>query len=286
MKILHVVPSYLPAYRYGGPILSVHALNKWLVRGGVEVTVFTTDADGKGTLDVQPNREVLIDGVRVWYFPRSFPRTWFYSKQLQRVLAERTREFDIVHITSVFLAASTLGAHYAKKFKKPYLISPRGSLMREPLIMKSALLKKLYLALIECRNLADAAAVHFTSEREREEYAGAGFPLKKTVVVPNGLDIESWPAAVHGDFRAKWKIPPDHPIVLAMGRIGWKKGFDTLIPAFACVLKKQPNALLVISGADDEGYRAVVEGMVRKHKLEKSTLFTGEFQGVDAVALA
>ncbi len=27
MKILHIVPTYYPAYRYGGPIKSVHELN-------------------------------------------------------------------------------------------------------------------------------------------------------------------------------------------------------------------------------------------------------------------
>ena len=44
MKILHIVSSYWPAFKMGGPIKSVHELNKWLVKKGVEVTVYTTNA--------------------------------------------------------------------------------------------------------------------------------------------------------------------------------------------------------------------------------------------------
>lgn len=286
MKILHIVPSYLPAYRYGGPILAVHALNKWLVRAGAEVTVFTTNADGKGSLKVPLGVPVDRDGVKVFYFPRSFPRRWFYSVAMHRALKARIHEFDLIHITSVFLAASTLGACAARRAKRPYIISPRGNLMKEPLAMKSALLKKYYLAFVEKKNLAHAAAIHFTDEAEREEYANAKFPLKQALVVPNGLDPETWPPLVPGELRTRLGVDPARRIVLAMGRIGWKKGFDTLIPAFARVAKKEPKALLVVSGADDEGYRARVQAMVQEHRLEEQVRFTGPFQGVDAVALA
>ena len=56
MKILHIVPSYLPAYGYGGPIQSVHSLNKWLVKKGADVTVYTTNINGRETLDVPLGR--------------------------------------------------------------------------------------------------------------------------------------------------------------------------------------------------------------------------------------
>ncbi len=46
MRILHAVPSYLPAWRYGGPIRSVHGLARAQAAAGHEVEVFTTDADG------------------------------------------------------------------------------------------------------------------------------------------------------------------------------------------------------------------------------------------------
>ena len=46
MRILHVVPTYFPARRYGGPIVAVHGLCKELAARGHAVDVFTTNVDG------------------------------------------------------------------------------------------------------------------------------------------------------------------------------------------------------------------------------------------------
>jgi glycogen synthase len=53
MRILHVVPSYLPAVRYGGPIFAVHGLCRALAARGHEVQVFTTNIDGAALAPLQ-----------------------------------------------------------------------------------------------------------------------------------------------------------------------------------------------------------------------------------------
>lgn len=265
MKILHIVPSYVPAYRHGGPIRSVHALNRALAAAGMDVAAYTTNIDGPGVLDVPLEHERALDGVKVTYFPLTF-RPWVYSFALHRALAEHIREYDVVHITSVFLSASTLGAHYARKFGKPYLISPRGSLMKEPLAMKSSLKKKLYLSLIEKRNLSGAAAIHFTAEKEREEYIAAGFPMKKSEVIPNAYEEEEVHEPV--DVRKKFNLSKGAPIVLFLGRINWKKGFDTLIPAFKEVKKEVPEAVLIVAGDDEGGYKDEVKVQVSEEGMK------------------
>lgn len=286
MKILHITPAYLPAYRYGGPIESMHAINKWLVKKGVEVTVYTTNIDGPYNLDVPLRKVVFIDGVRVVYFKVSFLRTWFYSEDLRRALAKNMPNYDAVQITSVFLAASTLGAYYAKKYKKPYVISPRGSLMREPLLQKNAFIKKLYLFLFEKRNLRGAAAIHFTAPVEAEEYVRGGFPSKPSFVIPNGIDLEKFQSDVPpGMFRNKHHISPDKKIVLFLSRLNWKKGLDTLIPAFAEVVRHEPNAILILAGGDDEGYKKIIEQWICEHHLEKHVLFVGMVQAREKIAL-
>ena len=52
LRLLHVVPTYLPAVRYGGPIQSVHALCRALAAQGHVTDVFTTNVDGPGDSDV------------------------------------------------------------------------------------------------------------------------------------------------------------------------------------------------------------------------------------------
>ena len=287
MKVLHLVSFYTPAFQGGGPILSIHNLNKWLVKKGVQVTVFTTNLDGaSGNLNVPLSQPVDIDGVIVWYFPVVFFKKFEYSRGFHKKFAEAVSQFDIIHIDSIFRATSILGGHYARKCKKPHLISPRGSLMKEPLKKKSSLKKKIYLALIEKRNLAGADAIHFTVEREKTEYEERGLPLKKSIVIPNGLDptvlSEEMPS---GFFRSKFGIDRDKKIVLFLSRINWKKGLDTLIPAFAMVKKNIPEATLVIAGSDDEGYQKKVENMINENNLKESeVIFTGMLLGEDKVA--
>lgn len=286
MKVLHVVLSYVPAYRHGGPVASVHALNKALVAAGIEVTVYTTNIDGRNALDVPLGTETNLDGVKIFYFPLTW-RTWVYSRALHRALAAHAGEFDVIHVTSVFLCASMLGAYYAKKFGVPYLISPRGSLMKEPLAMKNALLKRIYLALVEKRNLAGAAAIHFTVEKEKEEYVAAGFPMKRSVVIPNAYEESEEDAKRSGgiNMRKKLNISEEVPIVLSLGRITWKKGFDTLIPAFKEVKEKIPNAVLVIAGNDEEGYKQNVQLSIINYQLQDSVIFAGMVLGAEKEAL-
>ncbi len=280
MKILHIVQTYLPAYRYGGSIKSVHELNKWLAKKGVDVTVYTTNIDGPNDLNAPLNQEVNINGVKVFYFKNSFPRAWFYSKYLRKALAENAGKFDIVHSTGVFLMAATLGAYYAKKFKKPFVISPRGSLMREPLSKKSSLKKKLYINLIDKNNFKIADAMHFTTEKEKEEYISSKLPLKKSIVIPNGFDSSELNLKVQkGFFRKKFSISKDKKIILFLSRLSWKKGFDTLIPAFYEVIKKEPKAVLVIAGGDDEGYKKEVLKFIDEINLRTSDVQNISNQG-------
>ncbi len=280
MNILHIVSTYLPAYRYGGPITTVHELNKALVRFGIKVTVYTTNVDGEHNMDVPLGIPVDIDGVKVFYFPSTYLRSWFYADDMRRALRDNIKNFDFVHITSVFLSASTLGAYYARKYNIPYIISPRGSLISNLIEKKSTIKKKIYLALIEKRNLAHAEGVHFTTEYEKEEYTKLNLPLKKAIIVVNSLAIEEWEKPVaEGLFRKKYGIASGTTVILFFGRINWKKGIDTLIPAMAEVVKKEQNTILVVAGGDDEGYGGTVRTMIRENKIEDRVIMTGMLQG-------
>jgi ribosomal protein L11 len=81
MKILHIIPSYVPAGFAAGTIGPTHSLNKALVKQGIDVTVFTTNIDGATTTDVSLDKEVDVDGVKVFYFPITF-RPWQYASDM------------------------------------------------------------------------------------------------------------------------------------------------------------------------------------------------------------
>ena len=59
--------------------------------------------------------------------------------------------------------------------------------------------------------------------------------------------------------------------------MNWKKGFDTLIPAFKRVLAEEPKAILVIAGGDEDNYEKQIRGFIAKNDLKngKDVVFTG-----------
>jgi len=277
MKLLHITPSYIPAYSHGGPVVSVHALNKWLVKLGVDVTVYTTDIDGDKKLDISLNKEINIDGVKVFYFPLTF-RAWEYSNAMLHALKKNIQNFDLVHITSVFLSASLLGAYYAKKYKKPFIISPRGNFMKQTYGSKS-LKKIIYTHCIEKFALKNASAIHFTSEAEKRDYVETKLPFKKMLVVPNPFEGENLDPVENNVFHSKWGIKEGAEIVLFVGRLNWVKGFDTLIPALVDVFKKRSNAVLVIAGPDEAGYKKNIQLLITNYGLQDKVIFTGLISG-------
>ncbi len=278
MKILHIIPSYLPARFASGPIIPTHSLNKELSKNGVEVVVYTTNLDGDRILDAPLNQEINLDGVKVFYFPITC-RFWQYSWELHRALACNFKNFDLIHITSVFLSASTLGAYYAKKSGKPYIISPHGSLMKEPL-GRGYLKKNIYLSLLEKRNLENAAAVHFLNDKEESDYLTAGLSLKKEIIVPNGIDADKFQNVSRRiSFRKKFSIPSECKIILFLGRLHPIKGLDTLISAFAEVIKKEPDSFLVLAGPDENDYGENLKSQISKFNIGGKVVFTGMIVG-------
>lgn len=274
MKILHIVSSYWPAFEFGGPIESVHQLNKWLVKNGVDVTVYTTNSGLRnirmsdiqklnssisGMSDIQNigKGKCEIDGIKIFYFPYYGYVHFTFSPSLFWEIGKNIKKFDLVHITGVWNFPVIVAAFWAKFYKKPYVISPRGSLMKEPLKKKSSFIKKLFIFLFIRRDLKNATAIHFTAEKEKEEYLRVGLSLKKAIIIPNGIDLGTSDVQKL-NFREKFGIAADKKIILFLSRLNWKKGLDTLIPAFAEVIKKEPKAVLVLAGPDENNYRKEV----------------------------
>jgi len=235
MRLLHVVPTYLPARRYGGPIVAVHGLCRALAARGHEVDVFTTNVDGDGVLDVPLREPVLLDGVRVHYFESSLNRL-YWSPQMRRALAASTGSYDLVHVHAIYLWPGYAAARAAAAANVPYVISPRGMLVPELIERKSRFVKRAWLATIERRNFARAAAIHFTSALEHQDAARTSMPLPSPIVVPNGIDLEPRP-----------DTPRDERTLVFLGRINWKKGLDRAIE-----LLPHLDARLIIAGNDEE----------------------------------
>jgi glycosyltransferase involved in cell wall biosynthesis len=247
MRILHVIPSYLPAARYGGPMFAVHGLCRALAARGHHVEVFTTNVDGPNQSAVPLKIPVTLDGVYVRYFASTVLRRLYWSPSLARALRANVAGFTVVHLHSVFLWPTWFAARSAIKARVPYLISPRGMLVKDLIEKKSRLVKSIWLRLIEKSNLEGASAIHATSMLEVEELRRFGWPLARIATIPNGID-EVGPFHEENVSSDVKEIAREQPLVLFLGRISWKKGLDRLLNAFAL----SHVGRLAIVGPDDE----------------------------------
>ena len=283
MNLLCVIPSYWPAFQYGGPIISVHSLNKALVKKGVNVSVYTTNVGLKGRM--QANQEVNIDGVKITYFDFLRPfefvgRTgWQISLTMTKALKENLKKFDVTHIHAVWNYSTGVTAHYCRKVGKPYIITPRGTIY--PYTLGNRAWKKLpYFKLIAKRDLQSASAIHYTTEDELEKcHSFLGFQ-NKAVVVPNGVDL-----AEFNDLPSREMLKDRYPelsnkkIILFLGRINWKKGLDILVQSFG-MLKREKNDLhLLIVGNDENCYESKVRKWIKEEGLIDNVTFTGLLTG-------
>jgi glycosyltransferase involved in cell wall biosynthesis len=280
VNVLHVVPTYVPAWRHGGPILAVHGLCKALAARGHAVTVFTTDVHGDGRLDVPLAEPVAVEGVEVWYFPVLSHRL-YVSPALGAAARDGVGRFDLLHLHSVFLWPTSAAARAAERAGIPYAVSPRGMLIPGLMRAHGRWRKLAWMLLAERRTLERAAALHATSYLEAEEVARLDLPLPPVFVIPNGIEAEPW----DGDEEAL--SPPVRtllaagPFALFLGRLSWKKGLDRLIPALA----HAPGIALAVAGNDEEGLTAGLERLARDSGVADRVAFLGPVHGPDKAAL-
>jgi len=261
MRALHVVPTWWPATRYGGTIVSTRALCHALVRCGVAVEVATTSVDGSVDSAVPVDRSMDDGGVVVRYCRCGTPRRIYRSPPMRRVLSEQVPLAHIVHAHSVFLWPTWAAAGAARRFARPLVISPRGMFVQSLIDARSRLAKTLWIALIERHNLRQAAAIHVTSVHERDALLALGLgTLPPLVVIPNGVALP--PAtSVHSQ--------PGR--VLFVGRLSAEKRIDRLLLAIVGI----PAAQLEIIGPDTDKLQPVLQARAAELGIAHRVVFRG-----------
>ncbi|MCM8799930.1 MAG: glycosyltransferase [Candidatus Omnitrophica bacterium] len=282
MKILHVIPAL--AYGFGGPTQAVLDICKGLVKYGQDVTIFTTNADINKKLDVSLDREFNLDGIKIFYFPVSFLKHYKFSYLFFKNIKKTIKNFEIIHIHSLFQFPSLVSSYYAQRFNLPYIIRPLGQL--DPFLLKRHRIRKvLYLNLIERRNLKSASYIHFTSEEERRLALKTGIKFN-SFVLPLGIDLERFTSLpAYGSFRQHYPELEGKKIILFLGRISFKKGLDILVEAFYRLCMVRDDLYLVIAGPDDEGYSKIVKRLIKKRNILDRVIFTGMLLGEDKLSV-
>ncbi len=251
MKVLHVIPSISP--RRGGPGVAALEMAAALRQQGVEASLLTTNDDGPGLLaDLPLGRWIDHDGVPLLAFGRWSPpitplREFAVAPALSQWLAAHLGDYDLLHIHALFSYPSISAMVLARQAGVPYVLSTIGQLCHWSLA-RSSRRKRWMLRLIERRNLDGAAALHVTTDAEREQTAGLGLAAR-AVVIPLGVHLPP-------DGAAPDRCGPGPTRFLFLSRIHPKKQLEQLFAALALV---PGDWTLEIAGEGEPAYVAVLQ---------------------------
>lgn len=260
MKVLHVTPSYFPAFVYGGPIRSTHHMNLGLAARGITVRVLTTDANGGDRLAESGKGVSYSERLEVEYVPRTFKPD--VSLGLLWKLPAAVRWADVVHITAVYSFSTIPALAWGAWYGKPVFWSPRGALQEWEGSPRRGL-KSLWDAI--CRMVAGKKTTIIAASEREAQAAQQRFPRMPVRVVGNGVVIPEKVSHIESGVLR----------ILFLGRLHPIKGIENLLEACALLRAGGQKVSVRLAGPAEKGYRGSLEELVRRLELRKEVEFVG-----------
>ncbi|MBM5029289.1 glycosyltransferase [Vibrio parahaemolyticus] len=283
MNILVIIPSFYPAFVYGGPIFSTyHACSELAKFDDVNIRASTTNTNMSSKLDVEVNKWLPLNGFYVKYYNESVIDK--FSMRLLFTIWKDINNVDVVHIQSIFNTPTPISLIYSKILKKKVLLSPRGAL--GDWCLQNGNNFKSYWLKYAIKPFLGNVVWHSTAQQEKDEILRV-FPKAKVEIIPNGIELSKFKSGnlcSSSEYTSRFlNMEIDAgKIIVSMGRIQKKKGFDILIKSFLDVTAKYPTAKLLIAG-EDEGELSTLITLVDKLNLTQSVFFIGAISGQDKI---
>lgn len=279
MRILMVIPYFVPAWSYGGPVSACYTISKNLVRNGHEVTVLTTD-----TLDNGKRIKILketIDGINII---RLKNLSNFLAKRMNistpigfsKWLRTNASKFDIIHCHDFFTIQNIKCSRIAKSKAIPYVIQPHGSAVPKIERGKSGI-KEVFNILFGKEIILNAKTVIVLTEKEKQEIRDY-FHSENITILANGIEITRKLSINNSIAASEFGIPNNSKIILSMGRLHYIKGFDLLIKSFKLINDQDKNAYLLIAGPDEGELKSLTK-LINKLDLGSNVILTGQLLG-------
>jgi len=275
MRIAHISTLYYPFV--GGLEFAVQQVAEEQVKLGHEVLVITSDASGapRGIETMNGVTIVRIKSMKSKYpyliIPKNFPEAilkgidvfhgWSHTYYFVYKLSKYGK-----NVLRRPLALYFIGVDYLKKHFNP-IIRLLGYQYQK------AITKRII-------GLVDLAIVTNDYEESilRERYG------LESVVLPHGVSEQYLKTPnMASYFRGKHGV--QGRVITYVGRIHPTKGLDLLIKAFAEVVKRESDVILVIAGKGDVRYLKKCMKLVRVLGLEKRVKYLGYISEEDKIGL-
>lgn len=269
-RILHVLPAFLPATDWGGPVVSTAALCRAGVAAGHQVTVLTTDAASPETsarLPLHSKKYVFPEGYKAIYTRRMSLQS--IAPGLLWRLPRLVAQADLVHLSMTYSFPTLPTLLVCKLFQRPVVWSPRGAIQATE-EWRDAPRKRVKSAFeaVARRLLPLRTILHVTAPEEARSTARRmpGVPVE---VIPNAVSVPPTPPA--RAFRPNGALR-----LLFLSRLHPKKGLEALLDALAML----PNHVtLTIAGRGAAHYEQALKASVRDLGLAPRVRFLGRVDG-------
>lgn len=141
---------------------------------------------------------------------------------------------------------------------------------------------------LECLMSRCADLIIVNSNAGYQHHTEAGFPIKKMVVIPNGINTQRFypDLEARARVRKEWNIPDDTIVIGLVGRLDPMKGHPTFLKAaqiFLDLNSQQENIKFVCVGSGIESYTQKLHELSNQLNLTQHLLWVAQRSDLEAV---
>jgi glycosyltransferase involved in cell wall biosynthesis len=268
LHIAFLIPAFLPARDYGGPLTQMIHTAEEFIRLGHKVTVYTSNASSltKFNQGLKPVEE--IKGMTIKRFPiiASLKGFWITPSMYNQMMKD---DFDVMHSWCLRCFQSEVAALVSFRTGKPLFINSGGSMgsYQSPTTTKSQKILHYLHNPMDMLVMKIAKKLIAVNKFEREIFKKYKNSDEKIIEIPVGFDPKEFQKN-EINVRKELKIDSNEIILLSVCRLNKIKGLDTLVEAFTILNQKyeiKEKIKLIIIGKDDN-YADILKNLIKKNQ--------------------
>lgn len=240
--------------------------------GGKGIHILTARVPGGDDYDrTHANTVHRLDLARhAWLRPSSLPA--YFRLFFHGLRAGFRYEFEAVHAGRV-LPEGLVAWCVARLIRMPVMIYAHG----EEITTWKRHRRRLWAM---CYAYKNADKVIANSEFTRNELVKLGVDPQRIVIIHPGVDLERFhPNYETADLRALIGLGPEVQLILSVGRLSRRKGFDQVIAALPRLLEKGLDVHHALIGIGED--RSYLEAKARDHGVMERVHFLGHVESND-----
>ncbi len=294
MRVVHLLRKYNPS-EWGGTETAIRQLCQGLSFHGVDSVIYCprTEVNGHGA-------DPLVEaGCVVKRFKTCVP-VWGLPPDRRRqmiAVGGNLMSFDLpgslwcdrgislVH-THALGRLGGIGLAVARVRKIPFVVTVHGGVYDLPEEVRRGLNDpdirgvewgKLFGLILRARRVLTEADAILTCNPREAELIRERHPDRHVVVQPHGVPARLYMRDQRAAARAEFPWMADRPVLLSVGRIDPVKNQSWLVDQMPELLRRHPNALLVLAGpCTDEAYGEALRRQIERLGLGEAVRLTGK----------